>query len=190
MLNLMLGYELDRALMLRKTEPSLFEGTFKLWCFSSGKIFASSEKGDPPTSSVSNTQHQTIGAASVEDQLMMKGLEKYSKMKNKVELDGEIERVKDQIKRHQIELVCLENMIFASEHDSKSQSQSGRRSSHGRPGSQVESGAGNLSPNAGAGRGRGRDYGENEKDESQAGYVIGLSSSPEPASLTPLDGIV
>jgi hypothetical protein len=186
MLNLMLGYELDRALFLRKTEPSFFDNASKLWIFSSGKVFDSSEKGDPPTSSVSNTHHQTIGAGSVDDQLMMKGLEKYSKMKNKAELDGEIERVKEQIKRHQVELACLENMIFASEHDSKSQSQSGRKSSHGQISqlgnrhSQVEGGGG-PSPNAVA------DHGESWNDES--GHVVGLSSSPEPAAI-PLDEII
>lgn len=189
LLNLMLGYELDRALILRKTEPSLFDITSKhcAQIFSSGKIFASSEKGDPPTSSMSHTQHQTIGADSLDDQLMMKGLEKYSKMKNKAELDGEIERVKEQIKRHQVELACLENMIFASEHDSKSQS--GRRSSHGQSGqrhSQVESGGG-LSPNSDPGRGR--DYGEIENAHEESGDVVGLTSSPNPAVI-PLNGIV
>jgi hypothetical protein len=128
MLSLILGYELDRALILRKSEASLFEKISKLWVTSSGKVFASSEKGDAST--VPSTHHQSIGSGSaVDDQLMMRGLEKYSKMKNKAELDGEIERVKEQIKRHQVELACLENMIFASEHDSISLS--GRRSSHG-----------------------------------------------------------
>jgi hypothetical protein len=49
MLSLMLGYELDRALILRKSEPSLFEKISKLWVTSSGKVFASSDKGDSST---------------------------------------------------------------------------------------------------------------------------------------------
>jgi hypothetical protein len=59
MLSLILGYELDRALILRKSEPILFEKISKLWVTSSGKVFASSEKGDAST--VPSTHHQSIG---------------------------------------------------------------------------------------------------------------------------------
>jgi hypothetical protein len=145
MLNLMLGYELDRALILRKTEPSVF-ATFKLCNSSSAKISSSSEKGLPSSSSICNTQ--AAGSSVIDDEVMVKNLAKFSKLKHKAELDAEIDRVKGLIRCHQVELACLENMIFASEHDSKSQSQSGRPSSRHESGvpvsphSQVESGVG------------------------------------------------
>lgn len=136
MYQLMLGYELDRALILRKSERSIIEIN---WCFCLKKLSNKVDiysKSDQPTTSISN---QAIGSelnsysGSNQNQLMLKGLEKYSKLKNKEELNVEIEKIKEEIKLRQVELVCLENMIFASEQDSKSksQSQSRKKSSHG-----------------------------------------------------------
>jgi hypothetical protein len=58
MTNLMLGYDLDRALMLRKTDPSLLDS---LWKLSSNKIFILSEKHDSPTHSMTPSQHRNHG---------------------------------------------------------------------------------------------------------------------------------
>lgn len=121
----MMGYELDRALILRKSEKSLFEiDISSTWLPGSKRIsdLASDDSEQPKSNSRG-------GIETLEDRIMQRGLEKFSKLKNKAELDAEITRIKSDLHRYQIELVCLENMIFASEHDSKSQSE--RKSSHG-----------------------------------------------------------
>lgn len=132
----MLGYELDRALILRKSEKSIFEINC-YWKKFSNKVNSYS-KSDPSTTSITN---QGVGSelnsfpGLNQNQQILKGLEKYSKLKNKEELNVEVERIKEEIKLRQVELVCLENMMFASEQDSKSksksQSQSRKKSSHG-----------------------------------------------------------
>eukprot|EP00604_Paraphysomonas_vestita_P000060 CAMPEP_0174825380 /NCGR_PEP_ID=MMETSP1107-20130205/42690_1 /TAXON_ID=36770 /ORGANISM="Paraphysomonas vestita, Strain GFlagA" /LENGTH=120 /DNA_ID=CAMNT_0016056919 /DNA_START=2652 /DNA_END=3014 /DNA_ORIENTATION=- len=58
---------------------------------------------------------------------MIKGLEKFAKLKNQEELTAEIVRVKDEMKIKQIELACLENMMFASDNDGGSSSNTGSR---------------------------------------------------------------
>jgi hypothetical protein len=174
-LNLMLGYELDRALILRKTELSLLDMTFNIGHLSSGKIFiAAPEKVDSPTHSATTTRRGDAPAA-VDDELMAKGLAKYGKLKHKAELDAEIERVKAEIKHRQVELACLENMIFASEHDSKSQSQSGRRSSHGQSG-QPPAGSRHSQVESGHSR-RGDSKNEGEEESGTAGRVRGFDGN-------------
>lgn len=173
MYNLMLGYELDRALILRKSEKSFFEMDTSFLCWSASKKISDMSKNDSglPTSSYSNTLGQG-NICPVEERMMLKGLEKYGKLKNKAELDAEIGRVKEEICRHQVELVCLENMIFASEHDSKSQS--GRKSSHGQ-----------ALPNSKHSQG---ESGCNEGNQALNNELEnGISCAPSPKNL---DGIV
>lgn len=149
MYQLMFGYELDRALILRQSEKNIFE--MVNWKKFSSKVNIYS-KSDQPTASISNQQggNELMNfPGSNQDQFMLKGLEKYSKLKNKEELNIEIDRVKEEIKLRQVELVCLENMIFASEQDSKSQSQSRKKSSHGIPQQQQQRESGISHDNGG-----------------------------------------
>ena len=143
MYQLMLGYELDRTLILRKSEISILD--IKCWKGFSHRVAVYS-KSEEPTASMSNQVGGIGGIGGIgggggnelntfpglnQNHLMLKGLEKFAKLKNKEELNVEIDKLKEEIKLRQIELVCLENMIFASEQDSKSQSQSRKKSSHG-----------------------------------------------------------
>lgn len=54
-------------------------------------------------------------------------MEKYSKLKNHDELSHEIDRLKEEIQRKQMELSCLENMMFASDKDSSSKNTSSQQ---------------------------------------------------------------
>eukprot|EP00604_Paraphysomonas_vestita_P004346 CAMPEP_0174825650 /NCGR_PEP_ID=MMETSP1107-20130205/42964_1 /TAXON_ID=36770 /ORGANISM="Paraphysomonas vestita, Strain GFlagA" /LENGTH=142 /DNA_ID=CAMNT_0016057461 /DNA_START=3613 /DNA_END=4041 /DNA_ORIENTATION=- len=61
---------------------------------------------------------------------MAKGLEKFAKLKNQEELTAEINRIKDEVRVRQVELACLENMMFASENDNASSSISKKSGDH------------------------------------------------------------
>ena len=114
---LLAGYELDRALFLRKTEKNILEllGLRKL----SNKILAINQD-DNAISTTENLSGQ--GNTS-----MVKGLEKFSKMKNQEEITTEIVRIKEEMKLRQIELACLENLMFVSDGDGESASNTGSR---------------------------------------------------------------
>jgi hypothetical protein len=110
---LTLGYELDRALILRKSEKGLLD----LHCCSTA-------------SKVSGTNYTSTDLGTGEiDQSMSKELKKYRKLKNKDELNAEIGRVKAEIEHGQIQLACLENMVFTVEGENESGSQSEPKSS-------------------------------------------------------------
>jgi hypothetical protein len=167
--NLLLGYDLDRALILRKTEFTIFE--LGVGLFIKKKVFITNENGSTsctlPTLSAGGATAGAGGrplANQEEMDFMAKGLEKYAKMKNCEELSGEISRVKEEIRLRQMELVCLENMIFASERDSSSKKSGGsgigNGSSHLRRGSQ-HSGAGGA-----GGGGRYQSHGERGEESS------------------------
>jgi hypothetical protein len=111
--NLMFGYELDRALILRKSEKGLLD----LHCFSTASKISGTH--DDPTSH---------GAGEI-DEFMAKDLKKYRKLKNKAELNAEIGRVKSEIEKRQVQLACLENMVFTVEGENDSSSQSESKSS-------------------------------------------------------------
>mmetsp|Transcript_24202 Transcript_24202/g.24815 ORF Transcript_24202/g.24815 Transcript_24202/m.24815 type:complete len:974 (+) Transcript_24202:99-3020(+) len=115
--HLLAGYELDRGLTLRKTERNILEimGLSKL----SNKILASNQ--DDITSSMSHDRRSSDPFSPTS-----KGLEKFAKLKNQEELTAEINRIKDEVRTRQIELACLENMMFAS--DNASSSRTGRKS--------------------------------------------------------------
>lgn len=111
--NLLAGYELDRALILRKSEKNIFEilGLKKL----TNKILAIDQDENNTLSMTSTEKIPGVGYDP-----MMKGLEKFAKLKNQDELLGEITRIKEEMKLRQIEIACLENMMFASDKDGSS----------------------------------------------------------------------
>lgn len=116
---LMFGYELDRGMNLKKTEKSVYE----VLCCQPVKVGLNDE---PPTSSMALSP-SSFGT--LDHRRTPKGMEKYSQLRNKAELDAEIARARDELQHCQRELACLENMVFASEHDSKHSEYSSRRGS-------------------------------------------------------------
>lgn len=128
--NLFVGYELDRTLTLRKSEKNILQliGCGKL----SNKILATTDDDNGADLSMydirkkvdvetggpsSNNNNSNINFKS------LKGMEKYAKLKNREELLHEINRVKEEAQHKQMELACLENMMFASEQDNSNSKQ-------------------------------------------------------------------
>jgi hypothetical protein len=103
--NVTFGYELDRALILRKSEKSILDLNC---CSASNKVY---------------------GQETVEvDEFMAKELKRFRKLKNKGELDAEIERAKAEIHQVQTRLACLENMVFTVEGENDSSSDGSKSS--------------------------------------------------------------
>jgi hypothetical protein len=111
------GYELDRTLLLQKSQKSLFEmlGNY------SKKVYTE------PKSLTDNNSSSTSHLPGASDMLtapgmafVMKGLEKFARMKDRDEIIAEIQRVKEEKEMRQIEFNCLENLLFAVDRESES----------------------------------------------------------------------
>jgi hypothetical protein len=117
--NVLLGYELDRALILRKSEKGLLDLNC---CSTASKVYGGANDDAP-----------VVGGAGEVDEAMAKELKRYRKLKNKDELSAEIERVKAEIQHGQSQLACLENMVFAVDGENDSSAQSVSRGSLSEP---------------------------------------------------------
>mgnify|MGYP006977228688 CR=1 FL=1 len=119
--NLFLGYELDRTLVLRKSEKNLLQsmGLNKL----SNKILATNDD-DPPSLKVGHKEHGNETSTSpnnnTNSNFSSREIEKYSKLKNREELVHELARAREEVQQKLMEISCLENMMFASEQDNSS----------------------------------------------------------------------
>ncbi len=107
-LHLFGGYELDRALVLHKTERTLFQILFQCQKKSTERVYA--------------TVKEEIETASTMNLELRKEIEKYSKLKTFDAITAEIVTVQKQLAHNQMALSCLENMIFAYAQDSSVQS--------------------------------------------------------------------
>jgi hypothetical protein len=122
--HLLAGYELDRTLLLQKSENNLLEmfGSY------SKKIYSEPASTSNHSSSISHLAGASDVLAGPGATLVMKGLEKFSRLKDRDEIIAEIKRVKEEKEIRQIELTCLENLLFTVDRESESMnSTSGNR---------------------------------------------------------------
>ena len=116
MINVLLGYDLDKALQLKKMAWSILHvGVIN----SAAKVMG--HGGDETTTSTLT--------ANTDDASFAKAAAKFSKSKNAGELQYEIDKIKKEISERQSELACLENMKFASSGSGGEKSSSHHRNS-------------------------------------------------------------
>ena len=117
-INVLLGYDLDKALQLKKMAWSILHvGLIS----SAAKVVGHGAEELVAGSTLTG---------STSDESYTKAMAKFSKSKNGAELQYEIDKIKKEITERQAELACLENMKFASSGSgSKNSSSSHRKNS-------------------------------------------------------------